>query len=247
MTGVKSVERAISLLSEVARRPCGLVELAESCDLPTTTAARLLATLEDLDAVRRDEDGRYHVGSTVGAMAAVERGEPRLRDVAQPYLDEMSVALNEAVCLSVVSGEVNVTVAQVDVPRPVQAENWEGTRWPLANGPAGYAVVSTWSKAKAHAFITRHPEVADLAERIATPPKSGVWWSDGHYVEGLTSATFPVRGRDAVAVGALYAYGPSYRFPATDTKSTIEDVLIDCGQRLSQSWQARTESTREAG
>jgi len=240
MTGVKSVGRAISLLSEMARRPRGLVELAEACMLPTTTAARLLATLEDLDAVRRDDDGRYYVGPTVGAMAVAERGEPRLRTVAQPYLDELVVMLDEADGLSVVSGEDNVTIAQVDVPRPVQAQNWKGTRWALTDGPAGYAVVSTWPQAKAQAFVGRHQDVEDLAQHIASVPESGVWWGESYYVDGLTSATVPVLGRDNVAIGTLYAYGPSYRFPAQQATGRIEDVLRDSGHRLSQAWQARS-------
>ncbi len=247
MTGVKSVKRAISLLSEMARGPRGLVELAEACTLPTTTAARLLATLEDLDAVRRDDDGRYYVGPTVGAMAAAERGEHRLPTVAQPYLDELVVVLDEAVGLSVVSGEDNVTIAQVDIPRPVQAQNWKGTRWALTDGPAGYAVVSTWPHAKVRAFVGRHRDIEDLAERIASVPESGVWWGESYYVDGLTSATVPVLGRDDVAIGTLYAYGPSYRFPAQGATSMIEDVLSDSGQRLSRAWQARTHPTEEAG
>lgn len=247
MTGVKSVERAISLLGEVARRPCGLVELAGACELPTSTAARLLATLEDLDALRRDSDGRYYVGPTVGAMAAAERGEPRLRTVAQPYLDELVVVLDEAVGLSVVSGEDNVTIAQVDIPRPVQAQNWKGTRWALTDGPAGYAVVSTWPQAKASAFVGRHKDVTGLAERIASVPVSGVWWSESQYVDGLTSATVPVLGRDGMAIGTIYAYGPSYRFPAPGATSMIEEVLCDSGRRLSQAWQDRTHPTHKAG
>lgn len=247
MAGVKSVERAISLLSEVARRPRGLVELSEATDLPTSTTARLLGTLEDLDALRRDEDGRYYLGPTVGAMAAAERGEPRLRDIAQPYLDELVVDLDEAVCLSVVSGEENVTIAQVDIPRPVQAENWEGSRWPLAEGPAGYAVVSTWSRSAAQDFVSRHPDVAGLEKLISATPSSGVWWSVDQYVEGLTSATVPLLGRDRRAVGCLYAYGPSYRFPESGSKNTIERILADCGKRLSRAWQERENSTEEAG
>ncbi|MGB5950909.1 MAG: helix-turn-helix domain-containing protein [Ornithinimicrobium sp.] len=240
MAGVKSVERAISLLSEVAHEPRGLVDLAAAAELPTSTTARLLGTLEGLDALRRDNDGVYYLGSTIGGMAASQRGEPRLREYARPYLEEMAFRLNEAVALSVVMGEENVTVEQVDVPRPVQAENWEGTRWPLADGPAGYAVVSTWPKAKQQAFLQRHPERPELAQCIAQRPSSGVWWSEGHYVEGLTSAVVAVLDADAVAIALLYAYGPSYRFPSESSASMVEGVLLDATQRLSRAWQARS-------
>ncbi|MGB3829033.1 MAG: helix-turn-helix domain-containing protein [Ornithinimicrobium sp.] len=247
MAGVKSVERAISLLSEAARCRRGLVELAEATGLPTSTAARLLATLEDVDAVRRDSEGRYDVGPTVAAMAPVERAEPRLRDLARPYLDELAYALDEAVGLSVVTGDDNVTITQVDTPRPVQVENWQGTRWPLADGPAGHAVIATWRPAQVQAFLRRHPDFPDLAQRIATVPPSGVWWSVDHYVQGLTSATAALPGVDGVALASIYAYGPTYRFPPPGQRSSIDDVLSDCAQQLAQAWQERATSTLRAG
>lgn len=247
MAGVKSVERAISLLREVGRHSRGLVELAEATTLPTSTTARLLATLEDLDAVRRDDDGRYFLGPTVEALAAAERGEPRLRDIARPYLEELALTLDEAVGLSVVSGEDNVTIAQVDTPRPVQAENWEGTRWPLAQGPAGYAVLSTWSVSALADFVRRHPEVDGLVGHLSDAPASGVWWSEGHYVEGLTSASVPLPDADGVAMGALYAYGPSYRFPLPGAGPRIEAALKDHARHLARAWHQRAARTLEAG
>lgn len=247
MAGVKSVERAISLLGEVGRSPRGLVDLAEATALPTSTTARLLATLEDLDAVRRDDDGHYYLGPTVGALAAAERGEPRLRDIAQPYLEELALTLDEAVGLSVVSGEDNVTISQVDTPRPVQAENWQGTRWPMAQGPAGYAVLSTWSAPDVADFVRRHPEVDGLAQAIAATPASGVWWSVDHYVDGLTSAVVPLPDADGVAMGAIYAYGPSYRFPLPGAAPQIEAALKDHARHLARAWRQRAARTLEAG
>ena len=96
MSGVKSVERAISLLSEVALAPRGLVDLAEATGLPTSTTARLLATLEGVNAVRRDGEGRYRLGSAVGSMVSAEQGESRLRDYARPYLEELAFVLNRS-------------------------------------------------------------------------------------------------------------------------------------------------------
>lgn len=248
MAGVKSVERAISLLREVAQHEGGLVELAEATSLPTTTAARLLATLEDLDAVRRSEDGRYEIGPTVAVLATPAGVEPRLRDIAIPYLEELGATLDEAVGLSVVAGEVNVTIAQVDIPRPVQAENWEGSRWPLADGRSGHAVLSTWPPAQIEDFVRRHPSAPRLAERLAEVPASGVWWSVGEYVRGLTSAAVPLLGGTGVALGTIYAYGPSYRFPESARQSVIETVLLDRARRLQGAIHMRTKSDRrEAG
>lgn len=242
MTGVKSVERAIALLSQVAHRPGGLVDLADATGLPTSTTARLLATLEGLDALRRDDDGVYRIGPTVAVLAIPDAGEPSLRDIAFPYLEELATTLDEAVGLSVLAGEESVTISQVDTPRPVQAQNWEGTRWPLQQGASGHAIVATWDAEDIAAFVRAHPEVTDLAAHLADPPASGVWWSVGDYVEDLTSAAVPLLDGDGYGVATLYAYGPSYRFPSTETTDGIEAALLDRAARISRAWASRTGS-----
>ena len=239
MAGVKSVERAIALLSQVALQPAGLVALSDATGLPTSTTARLLATLESLDAVRRDADGIYRIGPTVAVLAVADSGPPSRRAVAMPYLEELASTLDEAVGLSVVTGDETVTIAQVDIPRPVQAQNWEGTRWPLHQGASGHALVATWDPDDIAAFIAAHPEVSDLAERLADAPKSGVWWSVGSYVEGLTSAAVPILDRNGYGVASLYAYGPSYRFPEPGMTEHIETALVDRAARIAHAWGSR--------
>lgn len=246
MAGVKSVERAIALLTQVAHSPRGLVDLADATGLPTSTTARLLATLEGLDALRRNEHGVYGIGPTVAVMAVPEHGHPSRRDLALPYLEELATTLDEAVGLSVLTGQESVTIAQVDTPRPVQAQNWEGSRWPLQQGPSGHALVATWEPEEIDAFVLEHPEVPDLAKNVANPPDSGVWWSFGDYVEGLTSAAAPICDEGGRGVATLYVYGPSYRFPSLDATSVIEAALVDRAARISRAWRSRT-GTRPAG
>jgi DNA-binding IclR family transcriptional regulator len=239
MDGVKSVERAIALLSQVALRPAGLVGLSDATGLPTSTTARLLATLENLDAVRRDDDGVYRIGPTVAVLAVADSGPPSRRAVAMPYLEELAATLDEAVGLSVVTGDETVTIAQVDVPRPVQAQNWEGTRWPLHQGASGHALVATWDPDDIAAFVAAHPEVPHLEKRLADAPESGVWWSVGDYVEGLTSAAVPILDGNGYGIASLYAYGPSYRFPDPDMTEHIETSLVDRAARIARAWSSR--------
>jgi IclR family pca regulon transcriptional regulator len=243
MAGVKSVERAIALLSQVAHRPGGLVELSDATGLPTSTTARLLATLEGLDAVRRD-GGVYRIGPTIAFLGVTEAGEVSLRDIAFPHLEELATTLDEAVGLSVLAGQQSVTIAQVDIPRPVQAQNWEGTRWPLHQGASGHALVATWDPEDIAAFLQAHPDAPGLAENLASPPRSGVWWSVGDYVEGLSSAAVPILDGGGYGIATLYAYGPSYRFPSPETTDGIEAALLDRADRISRAWVARTPAGR---
>ena len=72
MESVQSIDRAFQILTEVADEPAGISELSRRLDLPTSTVARLLGTLEQRltrSGVYRghrgevDARGRVHCGS----------------------------------------------------------------------------------------------------------------------------------------------------------------------------------------
>jgi DNA-binding IclR family transcriptional regulator len=239
-SGVQSVQRAIALLGAVAERPAGLVELADATDLPVSTAARLLSTLVGVDALRRRDDGTYVAGPAVAALgpAPDDRG-PRLVEVAYPHLVDLATTLDEATGLAVRAGGDTVTVRQVDLPRPVQAQNWEGMRWPMHTGGSGLAVMSTWTTEEVEEYLLEHPDAATVRRRLAEGSPRGVWWTHGDYVEGLSSGAVAVRDRAGRALAAVYAYGPSYRFPDPDRMCEIEASIIESAGRVARAWGSR--------
>ncbi|MEE8603077.1 IclR family transcriptional regulator [Euzebya tangerina] len=254
MAPVQSVLRSWSLLTKVAEhadQPLGLVGLAEAVDLPTSTAARLLSTLEAVEAVRRDERGVYRIGPTIAAIGSSLDAEPTLRTVAHPHMVELVALTDEAVGLAVRVAHETVTIAQVDAPRSVQAEDWSGSRWPLHLGGSGDVLMTTWDRADIHRHLV---EVAGLDEagaarvrsRIDTARTSGVAWSRGDYVADLSSVAAPILDGTRRAVAALYVYGPSYRFPDPDTRVRVEELLRDRAQRVSAAWTARRGWSRRA-
>lgn len=238
--GVQSVQRAVALLGAVAEQPAGLVDLAAATDLPVSTTARLLSTLVGVDALRRLDDGTYRIGPAVSALGpGADVDEPRLTDVAYPHLVGLATGIDEATGLSVRAGGDTVTVLQVDVPRPVQAQNWEGMRWPLHTGGSGLAVLATWDEDELGAYLEDHPDAAGVRARLAEGDPNGVWWTHGAYVEDLSSGAVAVRDRGGRAVAAIYAYGPSYRFPDPERLGQVEGALVETAGRVARAWGSR--------
>jgi IclR family pca regulon transcriptional regulator len=240
MTKVKSLVRSFALLEQVANHPTGLVGLATAVDLPTTTAARLLATLESIDALRRDVDGVYRIGPTITALAMAGEFEPTLRDLAHPHMIELVATLNEAVGLSIPVGDEVATIAQVDAPRSVQAEDWSGSRWPMYLGGSGDVMMAHWPQAEVDRRLAGNPDGRLIRTRLERARERGVAWSHGDYVDDLSSVAAPVVDHDGCAVAALYVYGPSYRFPDPETITIVERALRERAARLSRAWAART-------
>jgi DNA-binding IclR family transcriptional regulator len=242
MTTVQSVERAVTLLLAIAREPAGLAELSRRVSLPTSTTARLLATLEHCEAVERDEDGQYRIGPAALAIAASVDPVLSLPSLAQPHLAALATAWDEASGLSIVSGRDLLQVAQVAAPNPVQVSDWTGTRVPLHVGCAGLAVLATWSEEGLERYLAGELQVCTPAtvtdperirERVAHVRTTRAVWTQGEYVEGVSSTAAAVTNAAGVAVGAIHVYGPSYRFPADGSAQRISDEVLARAEQIS--------------
>jgi DNA-binding IclR family transcriptional regulator len=242
VTTVQSVERAMALMQEAARAPGGLVDLAARADLPTSTAARLLHTLETVEALERDHEGVYRIGRLVGAMTrSVDPGRS-LQTIADRHLVELAAELDEAMCLCIPVGYDTVTIRQVDAPKPVRAEDWTGTRVPLHAGCAGIMVMATWPDPDIDDYLAgdlvacsentiTEPDL--LRDRIREARSRRAIWSHGEYVDGLSSAAAAVVDGDGRAVAALYTYGPTYRYPPAGRADTVAALVLERADAIS--------------
>jgi DNA-binding IclR family transcriptional regulator len=77
--GVGVLDRVVAILDAVERRPMGSSELARHLGLSVPTAHRLAAGMVAHGLLRRDVDGRHHLGQRFASS--------RLADVATPVRD----------------------------------------------------------------------------------------------------------------------------------------------------------------
>lgn len=242
MGTVQSVDRALLLLAEIGREPAGLVALSHRVDLATSTTGRLLGTLEAAGAIVRDDTSSYHIGPLVNSMVQPSDAASSLEAIVHPHLVKLSEQLDEAACLALVSGDDTITVDQVDSPKPIQAENWTGTRVPMHAGSAGAVVMASWPDAEVDRYLDGNlarfndSTVVDpglLRKRINQARLRKVMWSHGEFVEGLSSCSSPIVDGSGRAVGVLYAYGPSFRFPANGEAQRIAAVVFARAEKIS--------------
>jgi DNA-binding IclR family transcriptional regulator len=116
------------VLDCLAARPGGVrvAEVARSTGLPRATVTRLLGSLADEGAARR-EGGGWRLGPRISLLA---RGlAPPLPERAGPLLDELAANLGETVMLAVPEGAAGArVVAEAAGPRMVGVGSWLGRR-----------------------------------------------------------------------------------------------------------------------
>src|SRR6185503_547638 len=100
---VQSVDRAFAVLRQVASTPGGISDVARAVDLPVSTVARLLGTLESLGAVGRIGDsGAYGIGAGIRSLADAIDASETLVARARPLLPELVDRTGETSGLSVI-------------------------------------------------------------------------------------------------------------------------------------------------
>src|SRR5256885_13529903 len=106
-TGVRSVDRAISILDALAQGGSRTgAEIARELHVHRSTALRLLGTLERHALVERDPGtARYRLGRRLPQLASVVTGESDLRFVARPVCERLAMAAREAATLDVLVAE----------------------------------------------------------------------------------------------------------------------------------------------
>ncbi len=241
---VQSIHRAFDLLTALAVEPAGLTELARRTDLPKSTAARLLATLQDLDAVERaDESGLYRLGAAFNALAG-SSSRTDLASLAVPHLHNLTNQTSETSGISIPDGYRVHYLIQVDSDNPIQIRDWSGELIPMHAVPDGQIYMSEWPDERLERYFSLDP-VSFTAATITTEHamrdrmdlfrERGYTWVMEEFVEGLNSVAAPVKNDAGKVIAAIHVYGPAYRFPIDGTQSTIGEQVVKAADRLARS------------
>ena len=240
---VQSLERAFAILAAVADRPAGVTALSERLDLPKSTVARLLSSLEALGAVERLDRRRWRVGPGIEALAGSAPLERSLVSLARPELQRLVASLGEDTGLGLPDGHDIHYVVQVECDHPVQIRDWTGTRAPLHAVPSGLVLLADWPGDAIAAYVANgltaltpqtvvDPE--QLRTRLEDVARSGYAWGLEEYAEGINSVAAPVRDPRGHAIAAIHVHGPAYRFPPHGSEQSATAEVVAAGAAVSR-------------
>lgn len=240
---VQSLERAFAILDEVARRPAGVTAIAERVRLPKSTVARLLATLEDVDAVERFDGARWRIGPGVAGLTSAVSPERNLVSTAEPVVAELVAELGEDAGLGLPDGNEILYVAQIESDNPVQVRDWTGTRAPMHAVPSGLVLLAAWPEDAVDAYLAG--ELVALTRRTMTSPavlrarladvrEAGYAWGLEEFAEGIDSVAAPIHDARGNAVAAVHVHGPAYRFPRSGEEARVSAAVVSAGHDISR-------------
>lgn len=178
--GSQTLERGLLVLRMLAEAPNGLgaSDIAAKLGVHRSIAYRLLTALVRQEFVARTPSGKYRVGLSLFTL--VERIRPRLLDVAQPILHELTATLDATACLVVAENDCAVAIAVIEPPGSGPRFSYRiGNRDPLEHGAAGIALLAASAPqddepervatTRTAGYIITHEEVVPSSYGVAAP------------------------------------------------------------------------------
>jgi IclR family acetate operon transcriptional repressor len=240
---VQSIERAFAVLGALADGPLGVTEIAQLVELPKSTVARLLSSLQREGAVEQEPGGtRYRVGSRIVTLASSVVPTRSMVVLARAELEALAQSAGEAAGLSVPEGFQVHYVDQVDTANPVSVRDWTGTRVPMHAVPSGLVILAHLPSASLERFLARRMEAftpatvtdpATLRERLRRVQQDGYAWVYGEFSVGINSVAAGVANEDGEIVAAVHLHGPSYRFPVEGSQARLGLEVVAAAARIS--------------
>jgi IclR family transcriptional regulator, acetate operon repressor len=229
---LKSVEKTLDVLEFLSRsRSIGITELADIVKIGTSTAHRILATLEKKGfAVQNSETGKYSLGHMVFQLTktVIHMIEPV--KYARPYVEELSKKIGENAAFGVIAPAKDRTLILAEevadkavIARPVLFEHF-----PMHVCSCGKAYLLTLNDKQLRSVMaknamTRFTEFTPTAfsvlkKQLTRFRAMGYTLSKDEFSIGLTAMAAGVCDAEDKFAGAIIFLGPSFRFTDKNIK-----------------------------
>jgi DNA-binding IclR family transcriptional regulator len=216
LSGTQSIERALSLLREIAahnRSGSRLLDLATRTGLQRPTVHRMLKCLAAENMVQQDpETHRYYLGSMVFELGLTAAPRFNLREICHPALTRIAEATGDTVFLTQRSGLDAVCLDRREGAFPIKTFTLEiGMRRPLGVGIGSLAILAGLPDEEIREIIAsnapRLPEYgltpATLLSQVKKAQKLGYAVRETPSLAGVRSIGQALHNRSGVPFAAL--------------------------------------------
>jgi DNA-binding IclR family transcriptional regulator len=222
--GIQSLERAFSILEEIARNSEGisLSELSKRVGLHNSTTFHLVRTMVSLGYVAQSRDSkRYRVGRRLFTLAAGALDEIELVNLATPVLEKLTRATGECSHFAIRSGDNIVVLAKTAGSGMFQMADRVGVVRPAHCTALGKVLIAALSPSQRERFVASHEMHRFTPKTIVEPDlllrefeevhRAGIGFDDCEFDAEARCVAAAVRDFTGQVAGAIGISGPIWR------------------------------------
>ena len=244
---ITSLANGLAVLELFAERgpEMGLAEVSKGVQLSKPTTWRLVHTLVNLGYLRQDPiTKRFGLSPRILTLGALFEGMD-LKDLAAPFLRDLSSRIGETVNMAVLDGDQIIYIERIKTPQVVNINLHIGSRLPLYNTSMGRTLIVHKSEEWLNAYLGRlagEPAARKyvdnggrlLREALSEARLRGYALNDEELALGLRSVASPVwstKGGEPVA--AVNVAVPSVRVSTGELRTTYVSELLATTAQIS--------------
>jgi DNA-binding IclR family transcriptional regulator len=243
-----ALQRAVELLGRLGDRDEDLTvaELASDAGMPTSTAYRLLAELEQHGLVQRDADRTVVLGARLVALGrAAEAGlRERLVEPARQVMADLSAQVGETTLLTAPCGLEGIVLHAVETEQySVRLSYAQFRRAPMHRGASGKILAAYLEPGERDRLIDAagRPRLSEELDRIRA---QGYVFTDGELDEGAAALAAPILDRRGRVAAGLSVAGPADRI--APQRDSLRKAVTATAQTIERAYQV-TPSARPVG
>ncbi len=243
---IGSVQRAIDILElfEPHVPELGNSDIARALEIPKSTAAGLISTLEHNGYLDQNPDTRkYRLGFKLAERAGVLLEQFDLRQIAAPILEELRDRCNESVNLAIRDGDYVVYIERMHGMNMLGMRSEIGKREAIHSTALGKAILASLSKEELRAFVKQH-DFYPVTPRTITSPDAfleallqikqrGYAIDDQENELGGRCVAAAIFDLHAKPVGAVSISVPIQRLPE-EQLGTFGGMIKEAAQKISR-------------
>ncbi|MBN2286306.1 MAG: IclR family transcriptional regulator [Tissierellales bacterium] len=227
----KSIERAFEILECFLdhNSELSMMEITNYCNLPQSTAHRLIATLENQQYLKRNpENKKYYLGTKIVQLGAIgiKGYQANLRTIALPHMIKLRDLFNESVTLFVPYDKYRVCIERVEPERPLKTVLKIGERLLIDKGSSGKILLAYMSEENRKAILKDYDD--KIASTLAEVKEQGYAISIGERDASLGAISAPIFDAHEDMIIALSISGPIDRIYNNEMERKIEIVKQTC-------------------
>ena len=243
----QSVEKMFQIIEVMAesREPMRLQDIASHVDMPTSTTLRLINTLMNCGYANQDPlTLRYSLSLKFMYIGSLVNSQINIRDVAHPYLVELSRKCKESVCLAI---EQNMEVVYIDVidgpDGMLKITQRIGKVAPMQSTGVGKLMLLNYDSESLDCMISSKGLIAltpntitskqDLLAELGKVKKQGYALDDEECELGARCLSVGIKDYTKKIVAGISVSGPTTRM-TMDYIEKIKDEVLETSRIISE-------------
>jgi DNA-binding IclR family transcriptional regulator len=234
---VPALERALSLfeLLSQARRGLSLSEISRRLGIPKSSAHLIVTTLERRGYLQRNtQTGHFCFGLKLVSLTRTAMASLDLREVARPFLLDLSKRTGLTVHLAVLEGSEAVIIDKIEAPGLLKVATWVGRRMDTNCTGVGKALIAWLPDEELNALFSGCPlprhnhrtitSLDKLKQELRLARKRGYSVDNEEDEIGLRCLGAPILSHDNRAIAALSVAGTTAQIPLQSVAALAEAV-----------------------